>query len=81
MIEFFIQFKRNVAHFVAKWATACKFKGTIPISSIPVQLLGEWVEGDGSFVLGAAASFTFLCNVFLKKKKKKKKRKKRERVY
>jgi hypothetical protein len=46
-----------MAHSIAKWAAACKFKGTIPISSISVQLLEERVEGDGSSVCGAAVSF------------------------
>jgi hypothetical protein len=46
-----------VVHSVAKWAAACKFRGTILISSILVQLLEERVEGDGSSVCGVAVSF------------------------
>ena len=47
----------NMAHSIAKWAAACKFRGTIAISSISVQLLEERVKGDGSSVCGAAVSF------------------------
>ena len=46
-----------MAHSIAKWAAACKVRGTIPISSILVHLLEERVEGDGSSVCGAATSF------------------------
>ena len=41
-----------MAHSIAKWATACKVRGTIPISSILVHLLEERVEGDSSSVCG-----------------------------
>ena len=43
----------SVAHSVAQWVAACKVRGTISISSIPVHLFEQRAEGDGS----SAASF------------------------
>ena len=46
----------NAAHSIAKWAAACKIKGTIPISLIPSEFCVEQAEGDGSIALRFFAS-------------------------
>ena len=63
-----------MAHSIAKWAAACKVRGTIPISSILVHLLEERVEGDVPLFVGLLPPFRFLCKWFLNNNKKKKRR-------